>query len=471
VLSSKNWLDSHAVDPRTIRFVKPTRVVWQEGVDVSALVQGNAPITVPEMPKGAAFLLDFGRELHGAVRIATGKQSARTQVRVRFGESVSEAMNTPNNDHAIHDHVCDLPLWGTQTVGNTGFRFVRIDFLEPGAKVQLEAVDAVLLYHDIEYVGRFQCSDDRLNRIWDTGAYTVHMCMQDLLWDGIKRDRLAWLGDLHPEVMVVNTVFGHQPLVEQSLDYVRDRTPLPRWMNDITSYSIWWILIQHDWYRFHGRREYLEAQRPYLLGLLDQLRSYVQPDGQEVLPPRRYFDWPSANDTETVDAGLQSLLLIGLEQGAKLCDILGETVEAAACRAAAGRMRGCTPKRPSMKNGVAFMTLAGYLDPSEANREWLAPGGGAGLSAFHGYYVLQARAMAGDYTGCLNAIRDYWGGMLDLGATTFWEHFDMDWIKNAGRIDELPSPDRVDVHASYGEHCYIGYRHSFCHGWAGGPTA
>jgi len=196
-----------------------------------------------------------------------------------------------------------------------------------------------------------------------------------------------------------------------------------------------------------------------------------RPDGQEMLPPLRYFDWPSANDPETIDAGLQSLLLIGLEQGAKLCDILGETVEATACREAAGRMRGCTPKRPSMKNGVAFMALAGYLDLAEANREWLAPGGGAGLSAFHGYYVLQARAMAGDYTGCLNAIRDYWGGMLDLGATTFWEHFDMDWIKNAGRIDELPSPDRVDVHASYGEHCYIGYRHSFCHGWAGGPTA
>lgn len=40
-----------------------------------------------------------------------------------------------------------------------------------------------------------------------------------------------------------------------------------------------------------------------------------------------------------------------------------------------------------------------------------------------GYYILTARAMAGDYEGCLEAIREYWGGMLSLGATTFWEDF------------------------------------------------
>lgn len=27
-------------------------------------------------------------------------------------------------------------------------------------------------------------------RSWLTGAYTVHLNMQDYLWDGIKRDRL-----------------------------------------------------------------------------------------------------------------------------------------------------------------------------------------------------------------------------------------------------------------------------------------
>lgn len=60
--------------------------------------------------------------------------------------------------------------------------------------------------------------------------------------------------------------------------------------------------------------------------------------------------------------------------------------------------------------------------------------------------------------------------MLKLGATTFWEDFDVEWLKNAAPIDELPEEDQIDVHASYGGYCYQGYRHSFCHGWASGVT-
>ena len=30
---------------------------------------------------------------------------------------------------------------------------------------------------------------------------------------------------------------------------------------------------------------------------------------------------------------------------------------------------------------------------------------------------------------------------------------------------------KVDVHRTYGDYCYKGFRHSLCHGWASGPTA
>jgi hypothetical protein len=93
------------------------------------------------------------------------------------------------------------------------------------------------------------------------------------------------------------------------------------------------------------------------------------------------------------------------------------------------------------------------------------------LSTFYGYYVLQARALAGDIAGCLDLIRVYWGGMLDGGATTFWEGFEIDWLETAGRIDEVVPPGRRDLHADFGDWCYKGLRHSLCHGWAAGPTA
>jgi hypothetical protein len=78
--------------------------------------------------------------------------------------------------------------------------------------------------------------------------------------------------------------------------------------------------------------------------------------------------------------------------------------------------------------------------------------------------------MAGDYQGGLNDIRTYWGAMLQLGATTFWEDFNMDWLPNASRIDTLVAPGQKDIHGDYGAYCYKGFRHSLCHGWASGPT-
>lgn len=61
--------------------------------------------------------------------------------------------------------------------------------------------------------------------------------------------------------------------------------------------------------------------------------------------------------------------------------------------------------------------------------------------------------------------------MIDFGATTFWEDFDLDWTQNASRIDELVPPNKKDLHGDFGKHCYRGFRHSLCHGWASGPTA
>ena len=43
-----------------------------------------------------------------------------------------------------------------------------------------------------------------------------------------------------------------------------------------------------------------------------------------------------------------------------------------------------------------------------------------------GYYVLKAKAKLGEYQDSLDIIRKYWGAMLDAGATTFWEDFDVE---------------------------------------------
>ncbi len=469
-------MDSGTLDPRVRRLLRPVRVVWQsEGVDASSLLQekGKPCLIKFSGAEEPGFILDFGRQIHGGLRITNGPGADHRPipVRVRFGESVSETMQEPNNDHAIHDHFITIPWYGYHEVGTTGFRFVRIDLLEEGTQVEIKEVQGIFHFRDIEYLGEFECSDARLNAIWNTGAYTVHLCMQDMLWDGIKRDRLVWIGDMHPETMVINTVFGANEIVPLSLDYVREQTPLPGWMNGISSYSNWWVLIHHTWYRYHGNVEYLKAQREYLLGLLKLLRAQIDEQNREKMGNVRFLDWPSSENNDAIHMGLHSLLIMTLEAGAELCDILSETGEAAACREAVTRLRTHRPAATTSKQSNALMALSGLADANEINTQVLAQDPFHGVSTFYGYYVLQARAKAGDYQGCLDLMRTYWGKMLDLGATTFWEDFNLDWTTNAAGIDDLVPEGKDDIHGDFGAYCYLGLRHSLCHGWAAGPTA
>ena len=101
------------------------------------------------------------------------------KVRIRFGESVSEAMseigeNGATNDHAIRDAVYQIPVNGTAYFGDTGFRFVRIDLVTTGC-LGLDFVRAVSIMRPMPQLGDFKCSDERLNRIWKTAVDTVHL--------------------------------------------------------------------------------------------------------------------------------------------------------------------------------------------------------------------------------------------------------------------------------------------------------
>ena len=87
------------------------------------------------------------------------------------------------------------------------------------------------------------------------------------------------------------------------------------------------------------------------------------------------------------------------------------------------------------------------------------------------YPILTGVAACGEYETALSMMKEYYGGMLSVGATTFWEDFDLSWLENSGRIDELPLPDKKDIHGDYGAFCYLGYRHSLCHGWSAGVVA
>jgi hypothetical protein len=473
------------------RFITPIRIVWQTGSIVNPerlMQQGdgqadlsgkNLCILTSKDSVKSGILLDFGRELHGGLQLVTDQSRGGkpVKVRLRFGESVSEAMSSvepvknATNDHAMRDYVVQLPWLGKLEVGNTGFRFVRIDLVDTGAELKLKEANAIFVFRDIPYLGSFKSSDTLLNQIWMTGAYTVHLNMQDYLWDGIKRDRLVWVGDMHPETSTIAAVFGDNPVMTKSLDLARDLTPLPEYMNGMVSYSMWWILIQHDYYMHTGNLAYLKQQQTYLTKLLDLYCTKIDSNNSEALDGGgRFLDWPSSENPKAIHAGLQGLLVMTLNAGAELSKTLGDAATAKKCLDVVARLKKNVPDANGSKQAAALLALSGLVPAEKANKDVIAVGGVKNYSTFFGYYMLRAKAKAGDYQGAINDIRQYWGAMLGLGATTFWEDFNMDWLPNASRIDELVPPGKKDIHGDYGAYCYKGFRHSLCHGWSSGPT-
>jgi len=420
----------------------------------------------------AAVLVDFGREIHGSLEISQWKCNG--DFIVRFGESVSEAL-TPigvkntTNDHANRDMIIHVGQWSTHATNESGFRFAYIELISDN-KVDLRCVTATLIYRDIEYRGSFDCSDEKITRIYNTAAYTAHLNMQRYLWDGIKRDRLVWAGDMNTELTTILAVFGENDVIPKSLDLVRDVTPPDEFMNSLSSYNLWWLLCHLEWYRGVGNYEYLAKQREYIRELLLHYVKYIDANGSEILPERRFFDWPTDENDHAKHCGLQGLLRTALLGGGEIMKVLGESETAALCYRSADAMLSHKPDPKNWKQSASLMVIGGLLDPREAFNNCIGVGGAKGLSTFLGYYTLTAMAMAGEYDSALSIMRDYWGTMLDLGATTFWEDFDIDWAKNASPITEIVPVGKDDIHGDFGAYCYKQFRHSLCHGWASGPA-
>lgn len=481
--------DSRIVDPRVRSYIEPVRILWSDNVETpDVLLQsrfGQVPegrfyegsgclLEIDDTKKGSAVLLDFGRELHGGVQIGCGGRSSRgMKIRLRFGESASEAMSELGekgacNDHAIRDGIVDVPWLGSREFGMTGFRFVRIDLVTKG-RLSLDFVRAVSLMRPMKRRGNFRCSDSRLNEIWSTAVRTVHLCCQEYLWDGIKRDRLVWQGDMQPEVESILSVFGADPVITESLDYMIATTPSDGWMNNHPPYTIWWVRCLFDYWFASGNTEYLSRHHAYFVKTVEHLLAHIGPDGHHTMPGG-FLDWPSNHNKPAIDAGMQALLVSGLDCAEKLSTVLGEVKLAKACRNGIKKLRECVPDPAGSKQAAALLALSGLRKPKEMFRDVLGKGGVKGVSTFYGYYMLEAMSSAGENEYAVQIVRDYWGAMLDMGATSFWEDFNVDWAENSYRIDELPVAGKKDIHGDFGEFCYCGFRHSLCHGWSSGPA-
>ena len=465
------------------RYVYPSRIVATEGDVTNAealLLEKTLQIGLAEKElivfKGkASVILDFGKELAGGARVLTYGAKGNKKVRFRFGESVSETCAELGEKHACNDHSnrdfeAILQSYSDMTFGQSGFRFLRIDTLDEEAEIKLKTVVAATSIDERKEVGYFECDDEKVNEIWKTATYTLRLCLQNgYFWDGIKRDRLVWIGDLYPEMRAAHCLFGDIPETENSLRYAMNGRPANSWMDGIPAYSLWWLIILAEEYSLRKDTAWAEEFIPYAEEVLAFVDGFIGEDGTTDYP-QNFVDWPTKyTEGEPIEkktdsaAGVYYLNKKTLEKVKCL-----PLSKAALARVTAmeARLSKHQPKVVKYKQISGIGVWAGDL--SKNNEKIILEGGAQGMSTFLSYFILTGAAAYGKYDEALCMLKDYYGGMLSVGATSFWEDFDLEWLKDAGRIDELPVAGKKDIHGDYGKFCYRGFRHSFCHGWSAG---
>lgn len=469
----------------------PKRIVKTVGcvTDADVLLTERAPIVSLSETMTAKLsktgeenpyiVLDFGYETHGSARLVVERISnGKKQVKMRlsFGESVSEALSHLGdkgacNDHSARDFEVTVPLLSNVDYGCTGFRFLCVELLEE-CTVKFRSIVAVSKTANVEKKGYIRTDDEYFNKVLDTAIYTCYLNMQQgVIWDGIKRDRLVWAGDLNSEILTLGYFYGPVEHIRNSLDFLRDGTPEHGWMNNIPSYSVWWVLGHLNHYLFSGDGEYLSQNMDRINSIMKDVDICVNAEGGadfERIGVRAhmpyYLDWPTR---DTADAEVGTMLLIymvskcAIEMKLEGFDV--EIAESLMKKTARYLTSPCL-----MKQTLALQALCGGGDASVLAR--LEEGGAKGFSTFMSYFLFKGLSLAGSQSAKKIA-NEYYGGMLSRGATTFWEDFDIDWLEGSGRIDEEPREGELDLHADFGKYCYLGRRHSFCHGWACGVVA
>lgn len=472
---------------RITEYLLPVRIMLAEKADTPEFLlhhyRDQIHINEPEacvLHSGGHIILDYGKELHGGVRLLTRNAAADggQHIRIRFGESVNECCadigeNGATNDHSPRDFIACVPMYSDLTFGQTGFRFVRIDNLSD-EDYTFVGINAAYTHLEEKPCGNFCCDDEEVNKIFEVAAHTLYLNMQNGLWDGVKRDRLVWIGDMHPEVKGVLDLFGAHILVEKGLRESAEHNPVPEWITGFPSYSVWWLAVLCDYCYKTGRYEFARSQSDYLLSVLKLLDKFVTEDGLMDMTKEgggtefcRYFlNWETSEEKGR-ESGLRGLTLWTARKCSALLKDVG--LDNSVADNIIRKLSKNTAFDGQSKAVASLYALA--YEPNGRAKELLESGGGKGFSTFISSYILCALADMGKGKDGIAAMKEFYGGMLSRGATSFWESYEPEWLENSGRIDEFTPDGLKDIHCSFGKYCYNGYRLSLCHGWACGPVS
>ncbi len=405
-------------------------------------------------------LYDFGRELFGYITI---RNPAKPTISV--GESTYEALDTGNAEleQSLEMVPAGKGVWKSRSP--LAFRYLLSDV------GNIDDIQCDAIFYPVQYRGAFACSDSLLTRIWMNSAYTLRLCMHDFLMDGVKRDRLPWAGDLAMSMMANAYSFGDAEIVRRSLT-VLGRAGIEKTdINGIIDYSLWWIISQDHYQLYFGDRDHLKREWSRIKETFGHLISRCDASG--FISPKNtwlFIDWVNQEKW----TALQVLWWWAQQSGANLAERMGDTETAEYWREISEKLKGKLTETAWSQDRHLWLANPEFPEKITRHANFLAVISGLAtkdqqkgignllsdndVSAVGTPYMAgfenMALARLGDIDYMLERTREYWGGMVQQGATTFWEGYDS-------------NQQGKDQYSFYGRP----YAKSLCHAWSAGPAA
>jgi alpha-L-rhamnosidase len=512
--------------------VRPVSVVSVSGdvTGASHLLGGSHPggTTTLTMQLGGpqpVILLDYGKDVGGLpyfdVTAASGGL-VKPDLHVSYSEAeqyASQPAGDTNPATFFPRPGEDPHRYDDYTVGGAGVihatliqgaeRFERITLTTPGS-VTLSGAGITFGAYDAtpaRYQGWFLSSDAQLNKIWYAGAYTTQLNMapagspdggpQPVVYDGAKRDRLIWIGDMIQDIPAMEDSLGSNgtAYLKQSLAIFGATqepggaiggfaTPLGASYFYSASYSMYFVAGVAAYYDYTGDLAFVRQEWPVIQRELAWNASNTDPGtGLLATSPVTGADWDYYDGAKSgAVTEFNALYYHDLTVAGQLAAALGQPAQAASYLRRAAALRTAinaglydpatgvfdisTVKRGPVAQDANVAAVLYGVAPNNRDAQILAnlkqlwiPLGSEPFSASAGYSTLvspyisgfdvQARFAAGDTADALTLMRHEWGPMVASGPQytgTFWENF----------TPSGPVPSGST---------------SLAHGWSSGPTS
>lgn len=418
-------------------------------------------------PKGT--LYDFGRETFGYLNV----RNLKGAVNVYYGESREEALDKEHCETL--DKLENREAWDCMA-DSKAFRFIYIE-KEEGASYDSISMEYEYAPNNPQQSGSFQCSDEQLNKIWDVSAYTLELTTQEFFMDGIKRDRWTWSGDAIQSYLMNYYLHFDTECVKRTIRQLRGKDPVTAHVNTIMDYTFYWFKSILDYYHYTADIDFIREMWPRMVTLMDYVLKRTNPDGMAEGQPDDWIfvDWVDFPMHKRGTLCFEQILflkaletmqtcseLIGVENNysqlaVNLRNSIRQTFWSEEHKAYLHAIEDGEKNMQITKFPNMFAILYGLSDEQESKdimkSVMLNPSIEPITTPYMRFYELEALCMMGHHHHVLREIRDYWGGMLQEGATTFWEKYN-------------PEEEGTRHLAMYGRP----YGKSLCHAWGASPV-